>query len=59
MPLSTGDQQIVSNIRHKFGARVARYSDYHIATTFNAFSGSEDYNDEEKFVEDWLPEDPA
>lgn len=53
MELTQGDKNVVSNVRHKHGDKVAQYSDEHIAKTWRMFSGSEDCPSEDKFLE-WL-----
>lgn len=53
MKLTSGDVNVVSNVRFKHKTQVASYSDEHIAKTWRDFSQSEDYPDEEKFLE-WL-----
>jgi hypothetical protein len=51
--LSEGDKGIVYNIRFKHKDAVAQYSDELIAYTWREFSSSEEYPDEDKFLE-WL-----
>lgn len=53
MTLSTGDQNIVSNIRLRHKERVTQYSDEHIARVWRDFSLSDEYPDDEAFLE-WL-----
>lgn len=56
MNLSQGDKNVVYNIRYKHGEKVRQYSDEHIAKVWRLFSGSEDYPNEEAFLE-WLTMD--
>lgn len=58
MHLSTRDKSVVYNIRHKHGKTVEAYTDEHIAKTWREFSQSDEYPDEDKFLE-WLSVDHA
>jgi len=51
--LKAGDENIVRNIRGREKEKVERYTDYELAEMWRAFSQSEDYPDEAKFLE-WL-----
>ena len=55
MTLSQGDKNVVDNIRFKHGEAVADYPDAYIASTWRMFSQSEDYPNDDKFLE-WLSE---
>jgi hypothetical protein len=51
--MTHSDAQVVYNLRHKFKDRIKTHSDSDIAESWREFSGSEDYPDEEKYL-DWL-----
>lgn len=51
--MTAGDRNVVNNIRYKHGDAVKTYPDEHIAKTWREFSGSDEYPDEDKFLE-WL-----
>lgn len=53
MEMTRGDQNVVFNIRFQYGEKVIRYTDEHIAKVWRVFSQSEDYPNEDKFLE-WL-----
>jgi hypothetical protein len=58
MALSTGDKQVVFNIRFELKDKVEKYTDEEIAQTWRDFSQSEDYAHPDrmnKFLE-WLPD---
>jgi len=49
----SSDANVVSNIRFKYKDRVKDYTDICIAEAWQVFSQSEDYGDDDKFLE-WL-----
>lgn len=51
--LTAGDKNVVSNVRYKHSDKVKNYSDEHIAETWRHFSQSDEYPNEDKFLE-WL-----
>lgn len=53
MTLSSGDKNVVSNIRNGYKEKVELYSDELIAKCWRKFSQLDEYPDKEKFL-DWL-----
>ena len=53
MKLTSGDKQVVQNLRFKFKERAEQYSDEQLAQAWRNFSISEDFPDEER-VFDWI-----
>lgn len=48
--LTSGDKQVVYNLRQQLGDELAKYSDEAIAEAWRNFSMSEDYPDIDKFL---------
>lgn len=55
--LTSGDKQVVANLRFKHGQKVAHVTDAKLAYNWRMFSSSDDFPDEDKFVEFWADMD--
>lgn len=53
--MTEGDKNVVRNLRFKHGEAIAQYPDEMVALAYRHFSSSEDYPNEELFVQHWLP----
>lgn len=53
MKMKPGDQNVVDNLHQRYGDKLKPYSDAHILARWWEFSSSDDFGNEDKFLE-WL-----